>query len=54
MGLLTRAIREEQWEVAARCLLLAALRAVNRLPPNVVVGLLEVLEGGDHAPKRTP
>ena len=46
MGLLAQAVQKEQWELAALCLLLAALRTVQRLPPDAVVGLLEALEGG--------
>ena len=57
MGLLAQAVQREQWELAALCLLLAALRTVQRLPPDAVVGLLEALEapkgeeGGQDVPR---
>ena len=47
MSLLTRALREEQWDLASLCLMLAVLRMVLRLPPDTVVGLLEALEEGE-------
>lgn len=47
MGVIAQAIQEERWEVAALCLIWGMVRALDRLPPDALVGLLEVLEGND-------
>ena len=49
MGRLERAIREEQWELAAYILALAALKVAETVPPETLSTLLELLseEGGD-------
>ena len=44
MSVLEQAIEKEQWELAALCLCLGALKAAAKLPPGSVVGLLEALE----------
>jgi hypothetical protein len=42
-GVLHRAIDERQWETAALCLLVAVAEAANRLPPQAIEGMLELL-----------
>ena len=49
MSLLSRAIRQERWEVAALCLLIGLLRAAAEVPEDALPGLLEVLEGESDA-----
>ena len=49
MGTLERAIREEQWELAAYILALAALKVAEAVPPETLSTLLELLEEGDDA-----
>ncbi len=40
---LHRAIDERQWEAAALCLLVAVAEAANRLPPQALEEMLELL-----------
>ena len=47
MGVFAQAVREERWELAALCLVWGMVRALDRLPPDTLESLLEVLEG-DH------
>ncbi len=42
-GVLHRAIDERQWETAALCLLVAVAEAANRLPPQALEEMLELL-----------
>lgn len=51
MATLSKAVREERWQVAAYCLLAALLRAAEQLPEDVIPALLEPLEGNTHEPR---
>ena len=42
-GVLHRAIDERQWETAALCLLVAVAEAANRLPPQALEEMLNLL-----------
>ena len=42
-GVLHRAIDERQWETAALCLLVAVAEAANRLPPQALEEMLDLL-----------
>ncbi len=42
-GVLHRAIDEQKWETAALCLLVAVAEAANRLPPQAIEEMLELL-----------
>ena len=42
-GVLHRAIAAKQWETAALCLLVAVAEAANRLPPQAIEEMLELL-----------
>ena len=48
MSVLSKAINEEQWELASLCLLLGLTRALAKIPPDSLYGMLEVLEGPQH------
>lgn len=56
MSVLSAALQREEWEVAALCLLLGLAQSLSRLPPDAVLGLVEMAEGGvpELAPKPTP
>ena len=45
MALLSEAIQEERWDVAALCLLIGLLRSTLEIPEDALPGLLEALEG---------
>ena len=45
MPLLLGALGEERWELAAICLLIGLLKTVSQLPPDSVIGLLDVVDG---------
>jgi hypothetical protein len=47
--LLEVAIQQENWEAAALCLLLGAVRAVRRIPPETLEEMIELLS---EAPRR--
>ena len=48
MGTLARAVKAEQWELAAYCLALSVLRLAEAVPPETLAELLDLLaEGGD-------
>lgn len=49
MALLSTAVKQERWDVAALCLILGLMRASLEVPEDALPGLLEVL-GGDDAP----
>ena len=42
-GVLDRAIDARQWETAALCLLVAVAEAANRLPPQALEEMLDLL-----------
>jgi len=46
MPALTRAINEGHWKLVALCLVLGLMETLNRLPPDAINGLIEVLDGG--------
>lgn len=50
MSVLAQAIEKQQWELAAHVLVLGLLRALSRLPPDAVVGLMDVVDGGSDGP----
>ena len=41
--MLSNAIRQEQWELAALCLLLGMERVLEKIPPDSLEGMLETL-----------
>ncbi len=48
MGTLERAIKAEDWEMAAYALAIAVLRVAEAVPPESLSALLELMsEGGD-------
>jgi hypothetical protein len=48
--LLEVAIQQENWEAAALCLLLGAVRAAHKLPPETLEEMIELLS---EPPRRT-
>ena len=50
-GLLSAAIEQENWELAALCLLAGMAEAARLLPPDAVEALLEVAAGEPESPK---
>ncbi|HEY5640692.1 MAG TPA: hypothetical protein VIW01_11650 [Dehalococcoidia bacterium] len=42
-GVLQRAVAAQRWEAAALCLLVAVAEAANRLPPQALEQMLELL-----------
>lgn len=44
---LAQAIKEERWELVALCLLMGVIRAAEKLPPEALEGLLDLLGGED-------
>lgn len=50
MSVLSVALQREEWEVAALCLLLGLAQSLSRLPPDAVLGLVEMAEGGTPEP----
>lgn len=50
-GLLSAAIEQENWELAALCLLAGMTEAARLLPPDAVEALLEELAGEPEGPK---
>lgn len=47
MPALARAISKRRWELAALCLVLGFLEAVSKLPADAIVGMFDVLDGGE-------
>ena len=47
VSVLARAIAGRQWELAALCLVLGLLEAVAKLPADAIIGLFDVLDGGE-------
>jgi hypothetical protein len=45
MSRLAIAVERKEWTVVALYLLLGVAEAASKLPPDAVIGLLEVLEG---------
>ncbi|MBI4297987.1 MAG: hypothetical protein HY676_05590 [Chloroflexi bacterium] len=54
MSSLAKALREERWERATVCLLLGLARAMSRVPPDSILGLMEAVEGVGDAQERKP
>lgn len=54
MSALSQALKEERWELAARCLLLGLARAMSRVPSDSILGLMEAVEGVGDAQERNP
>ena len=50
MSVLSRAIERRDWEVAAYCLLVAAIELADRVPPETLTELLALLEEGGSEP----
>lgn len=50
--LLARALAQEDWERAARCLLVGVARALEKLPPDSLEGLLDILGGRKDGPRK--
>jgi len=51
-GVLHRAIDERKWETAALCLLVAVAEAANRLPPQALEEMLELLAANGMPPRQ--
>jgi hypothetical protein len=51
-GLLSVAIEQENWELAALCLLAGVTEAARLLPPDAVEALLEVMADEPGSPKQ--
>lgn len=51
-ALLARALAQENWEAAARCLLVGVARALGKLPTDSLEGMLDVLSGRKDGPRR--
>ncbi len=49
---LHRAIDERKWETAALCLLVAVAEAANRLPPQALEEMLELLAANTVPPRQ--
>ena len=47
--LLAQALAREDWDSAARCLLVGMARALEKLPPDSLDGLLDVIDGREDA-----
>ena len=47
MATLSWAIERKHWELAALCLLFGLMEALNRLPPDAIDDLIEVLDGSE-------
>ena len=52
-GVLATAIERREWEAAALCLLVAVAEAANRLPPEALEEMLELLAAEGPSPHRT-
>ena len=44
---LARAVRRQQWELVALCLLLGLARTLERVPPDTLPALLSLLDPAD-------
>jgi hypothetical protein len=49
-SLLAVAIEREDWDLAALCLLVGIARAAQKLPPETLDALLELLDAGGRDP----
>lgn len=47
MSVLARVIGKRQWELAALCLVLGLIEAISRLPADAIIGVFDVLDGGE-------
>jgi hypothetical protein len=45
MSVLSRALAEGHWELAALCLILGMVEVISQLSPDGVEGIIEVLDG---------
>jgi hypothetical protein len=45
MSVLSWAVGEGHWELAALCLLLGMVEVISQLPPDAVEEMIEVLDG---------
>lgn len=50
--LLVETLAREDWEGAARYLLVGVARALDKLPPDSLEGLLDVLSGRNDGPRK--
>ena len=53
VSVLAIAIERRQWELAALCLVLGLLEAVSKLPADAIIGLFDVLDGGEDGSSET-
>jgi len=44
VSVLSNAVRQEQWELAALCLLLGMEKTLEKIPPDSLEGMMEMLE----------
>ena len=51
MSVLSRAVQQQQWELAAYCLLIAMARLADRVPQDGLAELVRLLEEGGRLPK---
>ena len=52
MTTIETAIKKQEWEVVAVCLLRGFVQAASRLPPETLQHLVEALEGERIAPEK--
>ena len=52
-SLLAGALQSERWDLAALCLLLGLARALARVPPDAIEGVLDVLDGERNDQEKT-
>jgi hypothetical protein len=52
MGTLTKAVQQQQWELAAYCLLIAVTRVADKVPREGLAELLRLLAEGARDPSR--
>ncbi len=51
--LLAQAIGQQRWDIAALCVLLGLAKALSRLPPDAIEGVLDVLDGNSDDKEKT-
>ena len=47
MSVFAAAVRREEWEVVAHCLLIGLAKVAARVPPETLAALVELLEEAD-------
>ena len=52
MTTIATAIKRQDWEVVAFCLLRGFVQAASRLPPETLYHLVEALDGEGNAPEK--